>query len=133
MITCSIGVFTFDHIEETIQATSINVPISLLLTFINAYIASISINALYAIGEEIGWRGFLQRRFESLGLSFVKASLMVGLVWGVRHAPAIILLGHNYPENRLIGILLFTLFMISASIPHSIITRSSSSISSWSN
>jgi len=59
MITCSIGVFTFDHIEETIQATSINVPISLLLTFINAYIASISINALYAIGGEDSYNGGL--------------------------------------------------------------------------
>lgn len=128
LIIYFIGAFTFDYIERTIQVTSINVPIFLLLTFINVYIAAISLNALYAIGEEIGWRGFLQQRFESLGLSFVKSSLMVGLVWGVWHASAIILLGYNYPENRLLGIPLFTLFTISASIPHSIITKSSSSI-----
>lgn len=123
-----IGAFTIDQIKQIVQLNSMSIPTFILLTIINTYVASVSINAIYAIGEEIGWRGFLQQRFESLGLNFATSSLMVGLIWGIWHASAIILLGHNYPENRIIGVLLFTLFTISASIPHSIITRISSSI-----
>lgn len=111
-----------------IQSTSMNTLTFILLTTVNAYIASISLNALYAVGEEIGWRGFLQQKFESLGLSFITASLMVGLVWGIWHVSAITLLGYNYPENRIIGVPLSMFFTISTSIPHSIITKVSSSI-----
>ncbi|MEM2470021.1 MAG: CPBP family intramembrane glutamic endopeptidase [Nitrososphaerota archaeon] len=128
IVVYSIGVFSFDSIKQTVQSASLSASTIILLTIINAYIASTTLNALFAVGEEIGWRGFLQRKLESLGLNFVTASLIVGLVWGIWHAPAIILLGFNYPENRFVGTLLFTLFTISASIPHSVIRKVSSSI-----
>ncbi len=56
--------------------------------------AGISINALVALGEEIGWRGYLLSRFSerfNLGLS----SLSVGIIWGLWHVPLIVE-GYDY-------------------------------------
>ena len=57
--------------------------------------AGILINtAILTFSEELGWRGWLQPRLSHLG--FWKMSLAVGLIWGVWHAP-VILMGYNYP------------------------------------
>jgi membrane protease YdiL (CAAX protease family) len=71
------------------------------LVLAQAFIAGATINALAAFGEEAGWRGFLWRHLERIG--FVKASLVIGVIWGIWHMP-LILMGHNYPEHRHIGV-----------------------------
>ena len=58
--------------------------------------------------EELGWRGYLHGLWRPAG--FWRASLGTGLVWGVWHAPAIGLFGHNYPDHRALGVGLFVLF-----------------------
>ncbi|MEM4184944.1 MAG: CPBP family intramembrane glutamic endopeptidase [Nitrososphaerota archaeon] len=90
--------------------------------------AALTINTLFALGEEIGWRGYLQVELEERGLGAVRAALVVGLVWGLWHASGIILLGHNYPENRLLGAALFIAFTASLSLPHADVRRRSSSV-----
>lgn len=52
------------------------------------------INMLFALGEEIGWRGFL---FPILSkhFSIVQAHLLTGLIWGFWHIP-INTMGYNY-------------------------------------
>lgn len=54
------------------------------------------INIIPAMGEEIGWRGFMQTRLLPLGQW--PAVLITGVVWGLWHAP-VILLGYNYPDQ----------------------------------
>lgn len=71
------------------------------IALIQGLIAGISVNAVAAFGEELGWRGFLLREFRELG--FWKASLLIGLIWGIWHAP-VILQGHNYPQHPLAGV-----------------------------
>ena len=58
-----------------------------------------------ALGEEIGWHAWLYPRLrDRLG---VTASLaLTAIIWGLWHAPAI-LLGHNYPDNPQLGVLMF--------------------------
>ncbi len=118
----------------TLESLQIPAPISLapealiVLMLLATYFSAITINTLFALGEEIGWRGFLQTELEALGLSLTKASLLVGLVWGVWHAPAILLLGYNYPENPVLGSLLFIAFTASLSLPHAVVRRLSSSV-----
>lgn len=63
--------------------------------------AGVTTNALVALGEELGWRGFLQRELTPLG--FWRSSAVIGVLWGLWHAP-LIALGHNYPQHPLIGI-----------------------------
>jgi uncharacterized protein len=58
-------------------------------------------NVLFAIGEELGWRGFLLPQLEPLGMW--RAIFVSNLIWGVWHAPAIAQ-GHNYPGYPVLGI-----------------------------
>lgn len=55
--------------------------------------AGLTINGLFAFGEEYGWRGVLAEELRPLGA--VRANLLTGVLWGLWHAP-IILFGHNY-------------------------------------
>ncbi|MCX7756026.1 MAG: CPBP family intramembrane metalloprotease [Anaerolineales bacterium] len=61
------------------------------------------INLLPALGEELGWRGFLLPQLLPLGQW--KALLLSGAIWGLWHAPAIILHGHNFPSHPYLGVL----------------------------
>ena len=83
-----------------------------VLTAVNLLIAPF-INFIPALGEEYGWRGFLQpaliKRYGVMtGLT------LTGLVWGLWHAP-VILQGYNYPQHpNLIGVGFFTFWTILA-------------------
>jgi len=63
------------------------------ITAVQGILAGITINGLFAFGEEYGWRGVLAAELAPLG-SF-RANLVIGTLWGLWHAP-IIMLGHNY-------------------------------------
>lgn len=58
--------------------------------------------------EELGWRGYLHSLWRPSG--FWRASLATGVIWGAWHAPAIYLFGHNYPDNRVLGVGIFVVF-----------------------
>lgn len=60
------------------------------------------INTIPAFGEEVGWRGFLFPRLQELYGPWV-AVVGTGVVWGLWHAP-LILLGYNYPSNPVLGL-----------------------------
>lgn len=67
------------------------------------------VNAVVAFGEELGWRGYL---FEALkGFGFWRSSALVGLMWGVWHAP-LVMLGENYPSHPYIGVSMMILFCV---------------------
>ena len=54
-------------------------------------------------GEELLWRGYLWEKIKHIG--FWKASLILGTLCGLRHAPAVLLLGFAYPHSPLKGII----------------------------
>ena len=64
------------------------------------------INTVLAMGEELGWRGFLLGAMLPRGQA--RAIVGSGVIWGLWHAPAI-LQGHNYPEHRFSGVVLMVL------------------------
>lgn len=67
------------------------------------------INWPLTLSEELGWRGWLWSRWRPLG--FWRCSLMIGVVWGIWHAPLVVL-GHNYPDMPIAGPLLMILWCI---------------------
>jgi membrane protease YdiL (CAAX protease family) len=79
------------------------------LTLLQGLLAGATINAVAGFGEELGWRGYLFRKFENY--TFIKAAIIIGLIWGIWHAP-IILMGHNYPEHPVIGAFMMTIWCI---------------------
>jgi membrane protease YdiL (CAAX protease family) len=75
-------------------------------------VAGLTINAVAALGEELGWRGLLLRELSPLG--FWRLSLLTGLVWGIWHAPLIVQ-GHNFPESPFAGVVVMTGWTVAAS------------------
>ncbi|WP_375769991.1 CPBP family intramembrane metalloprotease [Archangium gephyra] len=67
------------------------------------------VNAPFIFGEEWGWRGYLLPRLLPLGQW--RALAASGVIWGLWHAP-LILLGYNYPQHPVLGILLFTVVCV---------------------
>lgn len=69
------------------------------------------LNAIPILGEEFGWRAYLQPKLLPLGGR--KTMLWMGIIWGVWHAP-VIALGHNYgleyPGAPWLGILVMIWF-----------------------
>jgi uncharacterized protein len=74
---------------------------------VQGLLAGVTINALFAFGEEYGWRGVLAEELRPLGT--VRANLLTGVLWGLWHAP-IIMLGHNYGAEWGWGIPLMVLW-----------------------
>jgi membrane protease YdiL (CAAX protease family) len=78
---------------------------------IGSIVAGFTINALFAFGEEYGWRGVLQDLLAPLGQ--FRANIIIGAMWGFWHAPLIIWTGFNFPGQPVLG----TLMMTGACIP----------------
>ena len=82
-----------------------------IITLLSGYVAGLAINALFAFGEESAWRGFLHRLLKGKG--FWKECLIIGVIWGIWHAP-LILMGHNYPEHPVAGAFMMVAFCVLA-------------------
>lgn len=112
-----LGTYTFDlaglsgfqqvldaQLERTgVSADDLGLPLRVLwaLQFVNVAVGSL-LNIISAAGEEIGWRGYLfPRLYERIGA--LPAVLASGVIWGLWHAP-VILLGYNYPTNPVVGL-----------------------------
>ncbi|MCU0917069.1 MAG: CPBP family intramembrane metalloprotease [Planctomycetes bacterium] len=92
--------------QERVPATPLAVvPLVLFL----GLVAGVTANAVAGFGEELGWRGFLQKELAFLG--FWRSSLLIGFVWGLWHAP-LILQGHNYPQHPIAGVLMMTILCV---------------------
>ena len=97
------------------------------LILIFAYISSITINTFFALGEEIGWRGLLQD-FLEFKYGFQTATILTGLVWGLWHVPAILILGYFDVGKSVYSAIGFVIWVIFLAIPHALIRRYSSGI-----
>lgn len=75
--------------------TGMSIELIMFSQIINVVLAAWFINLLPALGEEIGWRGWLTPQLLPLGI--VPTIGITGLIWGLWHTP-IMLLGHNYPH-----------------------------------
>lgn len=82
-------------LAEQAGAAEIPIPIGALVVIQLAVLPLAAfINLIPALGEELGWRGWLLPRLMPLGT--LPALLISGVIWGLWHAP-LVLLGYNYP------------------------------------
>lgn len=72
------------------------------------------------LGEEPGWRCFAHWRLQAR-FGPVRGALLLGLVWGLWHAPLYLIEGYNHSAGGLRGILLpyaaFLVFTVAISVP----------------
>ncbi len=98
-------VFTPEQIQEIRRKQELLPFHPIWFALIQGLIIGPTLNAVAGFGEELGWRGFLQKELKPIG--FWISSALIGLIWGVWHLP-LILMGHNYPEHPVPGVLLWT-------------------------
>lgn len=97
-------VYAMNEMEGDVAITP---TLLIVITLLSGLFSGATINAIFAFGEESGWRGYLLSQFK--GQHFSKSALIIGAIWGVWHSP-IILLGHNYPEHPVAGVFMMVLF-----------------------
>lgn len=98
--------------EATGQAVPVLSPWMIVVTqTITALLIAPLLNAIPILGEEFGWRAYLQPKLLPLGGRMTM--VWMGIIWGLWHAP-IIAMGHNYgleyPGAPWLGILAMTWF-----------------------
>ena len=89
-----------------------NPTVMIVVTIVSGLFAGVTINALFAFGEEYGWRNYLVSALKEK--KFICASVFIGIVWGLWHFP-LILLGHNYPQHSVVGVFMMVIFCVLAS------------------
>lgn len=127
--------FSFDVISKAAQEAGS--PISseyaaqiALIQILSALTIGPLINIFLAVGEEIGWRGFL---YPALAERFrpAYAHVAMGLIWGIWHTP-INAMGHNYGVKYVgypyLGIVVMCVFTFGIGVFLSFITERSGSI-----
>jgi len=64
------------------------------------------LSAIPAVGEEFGWRAFLQGQLIAR-LGRTRGVVLLGLIWALFHLPGL-LAGYNYPQTPLLGAFVIT-------------------------
>ncbi|NUB90097.1 CPBP family intramembrane metalloprotease [Haloterrigena sp. SYSU A121-1] len=100
-------------------------PLNLLATIAVAIGVGATLNVIFAFGEEFGWRGAFLTSLSPLG--FWGASAVIGLVWGLWHAP-IVLEGYNFPNEPVLGVGAMTVACLAMSPVYTYVTLSARSV-----
>ncbi len=105
-------------IGTSVDTSAMNMPPTPLamlpLGIFGALMAGLTVNAIFAMAEEIMWRGYLAQAFA--GRPFCKKYVTIGVLWGLWHIP-LIALGYNYgTANALPGLVVFVGFCVVMSL-----------------
>jgi membrane protease YdiL (CAAX protease family) len=76
----------------------------------------LAINVAFALGEELGWRGFLVPKLAER-LSFTRTALVSGIIWASWHVPLIIFADYNGGTPTLYSIACFAVMVVGISFP----------------
>ena len=77
------------------EAQGVSYPLYALISAIGSVTYAPLINTFVALGEEIGWRGFLYPQLKAR-FGRTKGWLLSGAIWGAWHWPLIWLIGYEY-------------------------------------
>lgn len=86
-----------------------------LVSCLSALTLGVLITMVFTFGEELGWRGYLLPRLAPSGGT--TAAIIVGIIWGLWHAPLILVYGYEYNDpHSLLAVCMFVVFTIPLSI-----------------
>ena len=109
-LASALGWLTIDGELATLSAQlgGADVDVFLIIQFLSLPLIVIQAT-ITAFGEELGWRGYLTTALSPLG--FWPSSAIIGVVWGLWHAP-IILLGYNFGRTDALGLVYMVIFCL---------------------
>ena len=116
---------------EQMKAQGLSYPLYVMVNVIGSITYAPLINMFVALGEEIGWRGFL---YPQLKARFGRKTgrLLGGVIWGAWHWPLIWLTGYEYGAAYfgfpVVGMLLFCFITVGWGILHDRLYEKSCSI-----
>lgn len=108
---------TFQMIRESMEGLpdvpESTIPLLMAAQVVSSLTLAPLFNTVFALGEELGWRGYLLPKLLPLGQ--LPAVIISGVIWGIWHAP-VILQGHNYPDHPVLGVGMMIVFTVLLSI-----------------
>lgn len=110
------GFYNKEFISETAQSlgwSKLPDGFFIVAFFIATAITGIVGSMGTALGEEIGWRGFLTPHLKNV-TNYTYTSLIVGAIWAVWHYPLIIFGQYNNGASPYYGMACFTVSVVSA-------------------
>jgi len=85
---------------EQLESQGLTIEFYLIISTIQAVTIAPFLNMIFAMGEEIGWRGAMYPYLkERLGVT--KGRIAGGLIWGCWHWPVMLLAGYEYGKEYL--------------------------------
>jgi membrane protease YdiL (CAAX protease family) len=76
----------------------------------------LAVSIAFALGEELGWRGFLVPKLGEQ-LSFTRTAVISGIIWASWHVPLIIFADYNGGTPTLYSIACFAVMVVGISFP----------------
>ena len=102
LFTFNNGMVEISNIKLILGNQSQNIPF-FILNFILSHTIFLAVGSVIALGEELGWRGYLQEKMiRKFGIN--KGLIFLGIIWGYWHLP-IVLMGFNFPTHPILGAL----------------------------
>ena len=108
-----------DALVSMLEKEGVSYSQYVLISLLQAITLAPFINTFFALGEEIGWRGFM---YPLLKTRFGRRTGLIlgGLIWGAWHWPIIWLIGYEYgtgyPGFPVTGMVLFCVFTVAIGI-----------------
>ena len=119
------------------EAQGLTYPMTVLISAVSCVTYAPVINAVVALGEEIGWRGFLYPQLKAR-FGRRKGWFLGGAIWGAWHWPLIWLIGYEYGAAAgnaagyagfpVTGMLIFCVFTAGLGVLHDRLYEKSGSI-----
>ena len=102
------------QVAENLGIEGINAVLAFIIALVFLGIVGIIPSAIAALGEEIGWRGFLvPELFDTYG--FTRTSFITGLIWGVWHLPVLLFADYNSGTPVWFAMICFMVLVVSIS------------------
>ncbi len=101
--------------------------VTFLLFLLVAGTLGVALSCVSALGEEIGWRGFLVPELAKV-TSFTRVALISGAVWSVWHFPILLFADYRAPTSTWFSLACFTVMVVAISFPFAWLRLKSGSV-----
>lgn len=115
---------------DTLEKAGLDYTTYMLVSLV-AFIYAPFLNMFVALGEEVGWRGFLYPEL-SKGHSKTKIWIIGGIIWAAFHFPVMLIAGYEYGKDYMgamwLGLIVFSVNCIFMGMIHEILYEKTKSI-----